>query len=1155
MYLKSCIFFILFLHIALQLEAQTEVSSQKCQWVKIFNEELILDTLSIDPQSIQAKNAADSLIAFDYNINSGAFTLSSETPPDSLLICYRVFPFRFYDTRFKRNLQIYDSNAFFKDNRFLTSHVSQQREQLFESEGLQKSGSITRGISLGNTQNVFVNSALNLQLDGKLDDNIFIRAAISDQNIPLQPEGNTQQLQEFDKVFIQLYNKNASLTAGDVVLRHNSSYFLKYYKNVQGGQFDANYKLGDNANATTSASASVAKGKFASILVEPIEGVSGPYRLRGAANERFIIVLANSEKVFLDGVLLQRGFNNDYTIDYNLGEITFTSKVIITQFSRIRVDFEYSDRNYSRTIMSGSHAQNIGKLDFYLNAYTEKDNPNRPLAFDLSPNDQQYLSQIGDNAALAQLASFDSIAYSVDRILYRKADTIYAKNMQTEIFIHSTNPEQAHFQVFFSEVGEGKGNYRQKKANANGRVYEWIAPVNDVLQGNYAPVRQVPLPQKKQMVNIGTAYNITDYDKIFVEAAFSENDVNLYSKLGSENDKGQAIKTGYQVKEKPLNFLNGYKLNAALEYEFTERYFNPIDRFRYIEFDRDWSFTPDSTTAAQDDHILNMGAGIEKDASNLLNYKWVKRKRGETVDGTQHMVNGAKSFGNLQLKTSLFLMHNEKAGSKSDWQRVFVDAHYKTRFIVPGYAFQSDKNSISDSNSDLITGSAMYFEEHKMYLKSHDTLHLQYDISHSIRNDQSPLEGELARNTHAQTTRFSVNSRISESQSITFLSTYRTVKHYKVPGQEKEETIMGRLDWQASLFDRLITSDFSYALSNGRELKKDFVYLQVPTGEGTHTWVDENGDGIQDLEEFYEAINFDEKNYARIFVPTDDYILAYAQNFNYRFTAEMPRSWRGMKNFKGLLSRFSNNTSLNMERKITDPDLAARLLPFSVDIEGEDVLSLRENLRSTFFFNRADPKYGFEGAYLGTKQKQLLTNGFEDQQLIEYSLNSRLNIQRIYNISLSGTKTVRSHASDFLGNRNYSISAYKVAPEIAWQPRDNIRFTGAYAYTGKQNIFTVESVEKAVFDEFSLDFRYTKVSKSTFNAIVKFIDIDFVGDENTPLGYAMLEALRPGSNFTWSLNLQQKLNRGLQLTLNYEGRKSPGADMVQIGRMQLSALF
>jgi len=67
--------------------------------------------------------------------------------------------------------------------------------------------------------------------------------------------------------------------------------------------------------------------------------IQGPYRLNGINNERAIRIIAGSEKIYLDGVQLKRGENNDYIIDYSNAEITFTPRRIITSVSRISVDF------------------------------------------------------------------------------------------------------------------------------------------------------------------------------------------------------------------------------------------------------------------------------------------------------------------------------------------------------------------------------------------------------------------------------------------------------------------------------------------------------------------------------------------------------------------------------------------------------------------------------------------------------------------------------------------------------------------------------------------------------------------------------------------------------------------------------------------------
>ena len=228
--------------------------------------------------------------------------------------------------------------------------VDTHKEPYLNFSGLDYSGSFARGITFGNNQDVVVNSTFNLQMSGKLQNDVEVTASVTDNNIPIQPEGNTQQLQEFDKVFIRLAKNKQSLIMGDYELFRPDSYFMNFYKKLQGGSYAGGFTLGGGM-LNTSLSLAVAKGIYAKQDIAVLEGNQGPYKLHGNNGETFIIILAGTERVYIDGQLLIRGADNDYVIDYNSGEITFMPRRIITKDKRVNIEFEYSDKSYFRSLV------------------------------------------------------------------------------------------------------------------------------------------------------------------------------------------------------------------------------------------------------------------------------------------------------------------------------------------------------------------------------------------------------------------------------------------------------------------------------------------------------------------------------------------------------------------------------------------------------------------------------------------------------------------------------------------------------------------------------------------------------------------------------------------------------------------------------------
>jgi hypothetical protein len=206
--------------------------------------------------------------------------------PDSIEMTYRVLPYLFTRETYHK-----DFSRFNKQDSLSRLPIIYSLQELNPSNALDLgtmdyNGSFSRGISFGNNQDVVVNSSFNLQLQGKLAGDVEVIAALSDNNIPIQPEGNTQQLQEFDRIFIQMKKNKTSLVVGDYELSRPPGYFMNFYKKLQGASFATSYDGGKDLQLKSAASIAIAKGKYAKNDFIGQEGNQGPYRLTGNMAKR-----------------------------------------------------------------------------------------------------------------------------------------------------------------------------------------------------------------------------------------------------------------------------------------------------------------------------------------------------------------------------------------------------------------------------------------------------------------------------------------------------------------------------------------------------------------------------------------------------------------------------------------------------------------------------------------------------------------------------------------------------------------------------------------------------------------------------------------------------------------------------------------------------
>ena len=211
---------------------------------------------------------------------------------------------------------------------------------------LEVSGSQTFGISVGSGRGVTPNQELRVNVEGKASENIGVLAMLSDQDLPIQPEGTTENIQDIDQKLIRITHPNMRGTLGDFEGSLGPSEFIFFPRALEGVQVEGDFKWVD-FHLIPSA---IPKGQSTSLVLRGEEGRS-EYRL--TVDGQYVIVKAGSEIVWLNGERMRRGENNDYVIrEYGDPIVEFNSKHLITSNDVIRIDFEYisEERAYQQNL-------------------------------------------------------------------------------------------------------------------------------------------------------------------------------------------------------------------------------------------------------------------------------------------------------------------------------------------------------------------------------------------------------------------------------------------------------------------------------------------------------------------------------------------------------------------------------------------------------------------------------------------------------------------------------------------------------------------------------------------------------------------------------------------------------------------------------------
>jgi len=1041
---------------------------------------------------------------------------------DTAIVYYRIFPFDL-------PLSYYDPVVTIRDEEVAQIDTIKPLEQpsetqVFDTGTLHKSGTLVRGITIGSDRDLSVESGLNLQVEGRLGKNIDILALLNDQNTPIQPEGNTATIEEIDKVLIQVKTPKFDATFGDYELTFSGNRYGSYYRKLQGARLDA--RLG-NVDATLSGA--VSRGQYFTNFFYGEEGNQGPYRLSDKQGKTGILVLAGTEKVWLDGIQLQRGENNDYTIEYGLGEITFTPSRLITSDSRITVDFQYSDEVYSRDIYSGfTEARFLNnRLGLRATAISESDARNNPLSFVLTDSAKASLQQAGDDPTAAEILQVEQVEAGDGEYI---ADTTSWGGQTYAIYVYVGLDSTGIYNVVFSYVGYNQGDYA-RVAGTESFYYEWVGPN----QGDYAPVQRLPLPQTHRLADVEVWGSPTKTSSLKFEGAASDLDLNTWSNSGDGNNVGIAWSSeGHWQSSEEKTSTDFSRVEVDANVRNVDSKFRQIDRTQQIEYDRYWDL---DAGASEEESVAEAKLTLRPISpwTSSASYGFIDKAsdgfKSERWSGESRFT--GRNLPQITANADWIRSSSDPLGRTGMWTRGKSIATYRIWRFTPSLSYEREhkRNSYADSTngfqfSDYIGG--LIYEAGFLKLES----------TQGFRTEDRYKQDELRDFSSSRTGQYKATLSSWHDLTGDLLYTHRTKRYDEADSAEVKTDLMEiNLGWTP--FGRAIDLAANYRINNTQVSTLVQTPVFVGAGQGTHIKVgdlyfeDPDGDYIlvaQSTGEFTPVVDLE----GSLSLDLDPYRLPK------QLKDKFPAPWNA----------FSSQTLINFSEKTRERDVwALYRLDFS-KFQGDSTLQgdllVREDL--FLFRHRRDLSFRLRGEINQSISNLYLSGGQESRRrLVSFRVRRSFSEEWSAQWDLGRETDKREYRVSGVSSRD--IGSWMTSIEPIFRPSRAWEFGVRSAWQrdndGVENIQAVRyGFEPRIIRSFMQKGR-GEVRGSWYHVIT----------DSETLPYEMVQGDPPGDNFRWNVRFDYRISKYLTATLSYDGTKDADRDAIHIGRAEVRAFF
>lgn len=1063
---------------------------------------------------------------------------------DRIIVLYQSVLNNFkkkYSIRSPKNLFVGKTD---KPQNILQSDLSLNKESIF-GKNIQSSGAIIRGFTVGTNKDFTLNSGLRLQLAGKLSDEIEIVAALTDENTPIQPEGNTERLDELDKVYIEIRHPNASVNFGDYDYNSSVGEFGKINRKLQGLKVSGNYN-----NTSGEIGIASSKGKFHSISFFGNDGNQGPYKLYGSNSEKDILIIAGSERVFIDGQELIRGENNDYTIEYSNAQITFTNKRMITSASRITIDYEYTDRQYQRNFFGANIQQKFIDDKLMLNfAYTrEADDYDNPIDFNYSEEDLKILENAGDDiskafisgVAVAEPDSSGKIAG-----LYSKVDTLINGN---KFSYYKFLPEEVNsiYNVTFTYVGSLKGDYKKKSSVE----YEFVG----LGLGDYLPIKLLLLPESRQLVNTLISLKPINELSINIELAGTNYDKNRLSEIDDSDNNGFGHRATilFANKNTKIFNMNFGNVNFLIRERFIDKYFNSLDRINSIEFNRDYNI-PSGINENESLQEINLELSpLEKTQFNFL---FGALKKGSVFNSKRYFTDIIFSQNNFDLKYTFDLNSSRNLTLKATWIKQNANVSYHYEFVNPGLELLYENKNEQNIDASQMINSSFKYSEINPYIQFLNIEGINSTFKYGWRSEYFPLNNKLNKESEAVTKQFIISYNGVKQFNSNLDFTYRKkvyTKAFRNENLTSNSTFLLKSNTRLQLFNNGFESNLFYSAATQKSAKYEKIFVRVQKGQGNYIYLgDLNNNGLNDENEF-EPTLFDGE-YILSTLPTDELFPVIDLKTNFRFSITFEKIFS--KNFfTKYLIPFSTETVFRIEENSNTTEIdKIYLLDLSKFLNEGTTIRGNQFFQNDLFLFKHSNDFSARFRFIQKKSLNQFSGGTEEGFYNEKSLRVKTKLIEEISNQTDLTLVKDELVAKSLSNRERLFHSLELATDFIYKPYRYLEVGFKFAISnGKDKKPLKPTIINQNQQSVRINFSFEGNGRLRLEG--ERIELILVNSRNN-IPFEITRGNSKGKNYFWSVNFDYKIGMNLQTTISYTGRLQGNSNVINILKAEARAFF